>query len=72
VIEWGFEKESEAVGYFRVILQNEGYQIGQEWAEKQEDLDVFEEFYDEWNEGRLTGERLDMLLYTVDIASIIK
>ncbi len=68
---WGFEKESEAVNYLKPIWESEGYKIGYEWAEKQEDLSAFEEYYHEWNEGRLTGERLEMLWYIADATSML-
>lgn len=68
---WGFEKESEAVNYLKPIWESEGYKIGYEWAEKQEDLSAFEEYYHEWNEERLTGERLEMLWYIADATSML-
>ena len=39
--------------YEKPILEGEGYQIGYEWAKRRKDLDKFEEFYNECNEGRL-------------------
>jgi len=68
---WGFEKESEVVGYINPIFESEGYKCGYKWAIKQKDLSIFEEFYYEWDEGRLTGERLEMLYYTADATSFL-
>ena len=57
--------------YEMPILAGEGYKIGYEWAKKQKDLNKFEEFYDERNEGRLSKERLEDLLYILDTFSIL-
>jgi len=53
------------------ILEGEGHKIGYEWARKQKDLSKFEEFYNEWDEGRLSKERLEELLYVADTFSIL-
>jgi len=67
----GFEKEVNQTKYGRQILGGEGYQIGYKWAGEQKDLSKFEEFYDKWNESRLSGERLEELLYIADPFSIL-
>lgn len=72
LIKWGFEKEVEKAQYWRPICESEGYKIGYEWAKKHEDdLSEYEEFFDEWNEGRLSAERLDRLDEAVDLKSIL-
>ena len=53
------------------ILEGEGQKIGYQWAMKQKDLSKFEEFYNEWDEGRLSKERLEELLYVADTFSIL-
>ena len=70
VVEWGFEEESKAVDYHRPILESTGFDIGYKWA-KENDLSEFEEFYNEWNEGRLSRERYGELLYAADPTSIL-
>lgn len=71
LVKWGFKKEVDDAKYERPILESEGYQIGNGWARKQKDLSKFEEFYNEWNEGGLSGERLEELLYVADTFSIL-
>jgi len=68
---WGFKNEVDDAKYERPILESEGYQIGNGWARRQKDLSKFEEFYNEWNEGQLSGERLEELLYVADTFSIL-
>jgi hypothetical protein len=70
MVRWGFVKESEKVDYHRPVCESAGYNTGYEWAKKQKDLSKFEEFYHEWDEGRLSSERLDLLLCTADVMSI--
>jgi len=70
VVKWGFEVESEAVSYHRPILETKGFNIGYEWA-RNNDLTEFEEFYDEWNEGRLSRDRYENLHYTANTTSIL-
>lgn len=70
LVEWGFERESKMASYHRPILETEGFKIGYEWA-KRSNLTDFEEFYDEWNEGRLTAKRYERLLYTAGPSSIL-
>lgn len=71
LVKWGFKKEVDETKSGRPILESEGYQIGYEWAKKQKDLSKFEEFYNEWNDGRLSKERLEELLYVADPFSIL-
>lgn len=70
VAEWGFEAESKAVRYHRPILETEGFNIGYEWARDHDSIE-FEEFYDEWNEGRLSSDRYEHLHYTANTTSIL-
>jgi len=72
LIAWGFKEESEMVKYDLPISEGEGFRIGSEWARKQDDLSRFEEFYDEWNERRLSASRLGELLDMADITSILR
>lgn len=68
--EWGFEHESELVNYHRPILESHGFDIGYAWGKKN-DLSDYEEYYNEWNEGRLSPQRLDQLHYMTGIDSIL-
>jgi len=64
LVEWGFDEEVKKVDYHRPILESAGYNAGYSWASKQSEdelLEKFGEFYDEWNEGRLTPERYEQL-----------
>ena len=70
VIEWGFQKESEAANYHRPRLERMGFDIGYEWA-MNNDTSRFEEFYDEWNEARLSTRRYDELHYQANTYSIL-
>ena len=72
LIKWGFEKEVEKAQYWRPIGESKGYKIGYEWAKKHEDdLSKYEEFFDEWNEGRFSEERLNSLFEAVLPKSVL-
>ena len=72
LVKWGFEKEVEAVDYYRSWMETDGYKIGYKWAEiHKDDLSHFEEYYNEWNEGRLSADRLQDLHYDVDVTSVL-
>lgn len=47
-----------------------GFDIGYEWA-MNNDLSRFEEFYDEWNEARLSTRRYNELHYEANTYSIL-
>ncbi len=73
--KWGFGKEVEKIKYDKPILESRGYELGYEWARKQNDhdlLDRFDEYFDEWNERRTSTERWKQLHYDVDPSSIIR
>jgi hypothetical protein len=70
LVKWGFQEEVEKVDYARTWLEGGGYKTGYEWAAKQDDLRRFEEYYDEWDQGKLFGERWDELFYEADPLSI--
>jgi len=70
LVEWGFQKESEAARCHRPILQGVGFDIGYKWA-MNNDLAPFEEFYDEWNEARLRTRRCHELHYAANTSSIL-
>jgi hypothetical protein len=53
LLQWGFEKEVEAVRLDRILCDSKGYKIGYEWAKKQNRdylMQHFGLYYDEWNE----------------------
>ena len=52
LIQWGFDKELEAVRYDQVIANSEGYKAGYKWAIHQDKdylLQHFGLYFDEWN-----------------------
>jgi len=67
LLQWGFEKEVEAVRYDHAISGSEGYKIGYEWAKKQNYdylMQHFGLYFDQWNDegmGRLSSKELKML-----------
>ena len=70
VVKWGFREESEAANDDRPILLGTGFDIGYEWA-MSNDLGRFEEFYDEWNEARLSTRRFNELRYEANTHSVL-
>jgi hypothetical protein len=67
LLQWGFEKEVEAVRYDHAISESEGYKIGYVWAKKQNHdylMQHFGLYFDQWNEegmGRLSNKELNLL-----------
>jgi len=67
LLQWGFEKEVEAVRYDHAISRSEGYKIGYEWAKKQNYgylMQHFGLYFDQWNDegmGRLSNKELNLL-----------
>ena len=67
LLQWGFEKEVEAVRYDHAISGSEGYKIGYEWAKKQNYdylMQHFGLYFDQWNDegmGRLSNNELNLL-----------
>jgi len=67
LIEWGFEKEVDAVRYDQVVSESEEYRIGYDWAKKQNAdylMQHFGLYFDQWNDegmGRLSSKELDTL-----------
>ena len=70
VIDWGFQNESAAANYHRPKLERMGFDVGYAWA-MNNDSACFEEYYDEWNEGRLSPRRYRELHYEADTTSIL-
>ena len=66
LLQWGFEKEVEAVRLDRILCDSEGYKIGYEWAKKQNRdylMQHFGLYYDQWNDeglGSLSSKEFDM------------
>jgi len=74
LVRWGFEKEVEEIDYSRPISESAGYTAGYEWAKEQDEEELWErfgEFYHEWDEERLSNERLEELHYMADPTSIL-
>ena len=58
LVQWGFEKEVEAVRLDRILCNSKGYKIGYEWAKKQNCdylMQHFGLYYDQWNDKGLVG-----------------
>lgn len=74
LVKWGFLDGPEKIEYYRAISESWGFNAGYDWANKQAEddlLDDFEKYFDEWNEGRISGERLEQLHYLVDPLSLL-
>jgi hypothetical protein len=77
LIEWGFEKEVEAMRYDRAIARSEGYRAGYNWARRQNKdylMQHFSLYFDEWNEkglGSLSREQLETLNQQAQTGSIL-
>jgi hypothetical protein len=67
LLQWGFEKEVEAVRYDHAISESEGYKIGYEWAKKQNHdylMQHFGLYFDQWNDkglGSLSSNEFNRL-----------
>ena len=78
LIEWGFEKEVEAVRYDLVISKSEEYRIGYDWAKKQKADDLMQRFgvfFNQWNDkglGRLSSKELNMYNRKVETDPILE
>ena len=76
LVQWGFEKEMEAVRYDKAITESEGYKTGYEWAKKQKKdylMQHFGLYFDEWNErglGRMPSNVLNKLNQRAETDSI--
>jgi hypothetical protein len=74
LVKWGFLDGPEKIEYYRAIGESWGFNVGYDWANKQDEddlLDDFEQYFDEWNEGRISGERLEQLHYLIDPSSLL-
>jgi hypothetical protein len=74
VLKWGFVMESEIFDYDRPILESGGHDIGYKWASKQKDQDLkdkFGQYFEDWNNDRLSEEQIELLYYDIDTTSII-
>ena len=77
LIDWGFEKEVEAMRYDRTVARSEGYRAGYNWARRQSKdylMQHFSLYFDEWNEkglGSLSREQLESLQQQAEIGSIL-
>ena len=66
LLQWGFEKEVEAVRLDKILCDSKGYKIGYEWAKKQNRdylMQHFGLYYDQWNDeglGSLSSKEFDM------------
>ena len=78
LLQWGFEKEVEAIRLDRILCGSKGYKIGYEWAKKQNRdylMQHFGLYYDEWNDegmGRLSSKDLNMLNHKFETDPIVE
>ena len=72
-----FEKELESMRYCRAVFDSEGYEIGYEWAKKQDKdylMQHFGLYFNEWNEkglGRISKDRFNELYDQSDIPLVL-
>lgn len=71
LVKWGFQEEVGKVDYAKTWLESAGYEVGYKWAAKQSNLDGFEYFFNEWDQGKLDAGRWDELYYEADTTSIL-
>jgi hypothetical protein len=71
LVKWGFQEEVEKADYARTWMEGGGYDTGYKWAAKQTDLSSFEEFYEEWEQGKLDEQGWQELFYEADPLSIM-
>jgi hypothetical protein len=72
--KWAANKELNSKKHPLPVLVALGYKIGQQWASNQKSDDLlsrFEEFYKDWTNNQLTGQRYNMLYRELDPASIV-
>ena len=72
--KWAANKELNHKKHSLPILVSLGYKIGKQWASNQNThalLARFEEFYIDWTNDQLTGQRYKMLYQELEPASII-
>jgi hypothetical protein len=72
--KWAAKKALNHKKHPLTVLVSIGYTIGQQWASYQKRdalLSRFEEFYIDWTNDQLTGQRYNMLYQELDPASII-
>jgi hypothetical protein len=66
LLQWGFEKEVEAVRLDKILCDSKGYKIGYKWAKNQNRdylMQHFGLYYDQWNDeglGSLSSKEFDM------------
>ena len=77
LLDWGFEKQVEAMRYDRIVARSENYRAGYDWARRQSKdylMQHFSLYFDEWNEkglGSLSREQLETLHRQPEIGSIL-
>ena len=72
--KWGFEEEVAQVKYSKPIYESRGYSLGIKWATEQDPSDLeekFGEYRKDWDDGRISLERFEILLDEIDLGSII-
>ena len=78
LLQWGFEKEVEAVWYDQAISESEEYRIGYDWAKKQNHdylMQHFGLYFDQWNDkglGSLSSKELNMCNREVESDSVLE
>jgi len=73
LVKWGFGEDVNQIKYHLPIIESKGYEIGYEWAKKKGEkyLSIFFQYYEEWDNEQLSGERLEHLIYDLDPGSVL-
>jgi hypothetical protein len=69
LVEWKFIMDIERIRPDEPMQESEGFKIGYEWAKRQKQSDLiwnYKEYFDEWNEERISPERFEQLY--IDLA----
>jgi hypothetical protein len=75
LVEWGFIMDLDRIRPPDPIEESKGYQIGHEWARRQKSDDLiwnYKEYFDEWDEARISPERFEQLYIDVAPFSILE
>ena len=69
LVEWKFIMDIERIRPDEPMQESEGFKIGYEWAKRQKQSDLlwnYKEYFDEWDEERISPERFEQLY--IDLA----
>ena len=75
LVEWGFIMDLDRIRPPDPIEESNGFKIGHEWAHRQKLDDLiwnYKEYFDEWDEARISPERFEQLYIDVAPFSILE